>query len=72
LFSIKFYIFSNSRGGKNTWENLVTCCGSCNLKKGDKTPEEICMPLKINVFKPSFVYFIKKFEGHNDGWINYI
>lgn len=66
------HIMPRSRGGKNTWENLVTCCGSCNLKKSDKTPEEIGMPLKISAFKPSFVYFIKKFEGHNDGWINYI
>lgn len=66
------HIIPKSRGGKNTWENLVTCCGSCNLKKGNKTHEEADMSLKINAFAPSFIYFIKKFEGHNVGWVNYI
>jgi 5-methylcytosine-specific restriction endonuclease McrA len=28
------------RGGKKTWENIVTACIRCNQKKGDRTPEE--------------------------------
>lgn len=27
------HIHPKSRGGENTWLNLVTCCGSCNRKK---------------------------------------
>eukprot|EP00249_Psilotum_nudum_P017634 c26419_g1_i1 orf=363-1298(-) len=34
-----------SRGGGWTWENLVTACSRCNLKKGDKTMEEVKMEL---------------------------
>lgn len=34
-----------SRGGADTWENLVTSCRSCNLKKGHRTPEEAGMRL---------------------------
>lgn len=28
------------RGGKKTWENIVTACIRCNQKKGNRTPEE--------------------------------
>ncbi len=27
------HILPKSKGGKNTWENLITACGKCNLKK---------------------------------------
>jgi 5-methylcytosine-specific restriction endonuclease McrA len=29
-----------SRGGTDTWPNVVTCCSTCNHKKDDKTPKE--------------------------------
>lgn len=35
------HIIPTSRGGKNTWENMVTACKMCNSKKGDKTLEEV-------------------------------
>lgn len=28
------------------WTNIVTCCLLCNIKKGNKTPEQANMPLK--------------------------
>ncbi|MEG3435954.1 HNH endonuclease [Pannus brasiliensis CCIBt3594] len=40
------HIFPRSRGGRNTWENLVTACESCNGSKGDRTPREAGMSLK--------------------------
>jgi 5-methylcytosine-specific restriction endonuclease McrA len=39
------HIIPKSRGGKDTWENLVACCFPCNNKKGDRTPNEAAMPL---------------------------
>ena len=39
------HILPKSRGGKNTWENLVTACQSCNNRKRDRTPEEAGMTL---------------------------
>jgi 5-methylcytosine-specific restriction endonuclease McrA len=29
-----------SRGGMTNWENVVCACVSCNVKKGNRTPEE--------------------------------
>ena len=47
------HVIPKSRGGKNTWSNLVTCCNSCNARKGDKTPEESGMSLKTQPTEPS-------------------
>jgi len=39
------HVLPRSRGGRNTWENLVTCCHACNHRKRDRTPEEAGMAL---------------------------
>ncbi|MFG1798082.1 HNH endonuclease [Nocardia sp. NPDC049149] len=39
------HIRPRSRGGPNTWANLVACCGPCNTAKADRTPEEAGMRL---------------------------
>ena len=31
------HIFPKSRGGEDTYDNLVACCRTCNIKKKDKT-----------------------------------
>lgn len=48
-----------SRGGKNTWENMVWCDRSINTKKGDKTPSEaglklIRIPQRPNTFNVNY------------------
>jgi len=49
------HVIPRSKGGKNTWDNLVTCCQKCNLKKGNKTPDEARMPLRRKPYQPNFV-----------------
>lgn len=39
------HVYPRSRGGKDTWENLVTACHACNRAKADRTPEEAGMEL---------------------------
>ncbi len=39
------HVLPRSRGGKDTWENLVLACVKCNLKKSNRTPEEARMHL---------------------------
>ena len=34
------HIVPRSRGGRTTWENIVTACARCNLQKGGRTPRE--------------------------------
>lgn len=47
------HIMPRSRGGKNTWSNLVTCCSNCNLKKGNRTPEEASMRMNYKAYEPT-------------------
>jgi len=47
------HIIPKSRGGGNTWDNLVTCCSRCNTIKDDRTPNEAGMNLKVKPYQPS-------------------
>ena len=37
------HLIPRSRGGRTTWENIVTACAPCNLVKGGRTPREAQM-----------------------------
>lgn len=37
------HLIPRSKGGQTTWDNVVTACASCNLKKGNKLPQQIKM-----------------------------
>lgn len=41
------HIHPSSRGGEDTWENLVTACCKCNSLKGNRTPQESNMILRV-------------------------
>ena len=40
-------------GGRTTWENVVTACGSCNLLKGSRLPRECRMHPRKNPTQPT-------------------
>ena len=46
------HVLPRSRGGADSWENLVVSCRGCNLKKGRRTPEEAGMSLLRRPQKP--------------------
>jgi 5-methylcytosine-specific restriction endonuclease McrA len=48
------HVVPRSRGGGDSWENLVTACRVCNLRKGWKTPEEANMRLARTPFRPKW------------------
>jgi 5-methylcytosine-specific restriction endonuclease McrA len=39
------HVLPKSRGGHTCWENVVSCCIHCNIKKGGRTPHEARMKL---------------------------
>ena len=47
------HIIPRSRGGENTWMNVVAACRSCNTKKGSKTLKECGMELLYAPYVPS-------------------
>ena len=52
------HVVPRVKGGRDTWENLVTACTVCNNKKGNKTPDEAEMPLLVKPKKPHFINFM--------------
>lgn len=48
------HVIPRSRGGKTTWDNIVTSCVGCNIKKGNKLPKEAGMKLLIPPSKPKW------------------
>ena len=53
------HVVPRSRGGDSVWENVVTSCAPCNLKKGNRLPEEVSMPLPHLPKPPTPVLFIR-------------
>lgn len=67
------HVVPKARGGKSAWTNLVTACKRCNTVKGNSTPEEAGIHLKLRPFKPSYIMFIRDFSGYyQDEWQNYL
>ncbi|MBM2846694.1 MAG: endonuclease [Bacteroidetes bacterium] len=67
------HVIPVSRGGEDTWENLVCACVQCNNKKGFSSPEEVGMPLRRRPMRPNHVTFIRHFVGSLDErWKQYL
>jgi 5-methylcytosine-specific restriction endonuclease McrA len=47
------HVVPRSRGGDNSWENVVCCCVRCNTRKGGRTPQEARMSLLRTPRKPT-------------------
>ena len=47
------HMVPRSRGGRTTWENVVTACMVCNLGKGDRLMAECGMHPRVKPYRPS-------------------
>ncbi|MCS6868523.1 MAG: HNH endonuclease [Thermus sp.] len=66
------HVLPRSRGGKGTWENLVAACRPCNLKKGDRTPEEAGMRLLKSPRAPRAPLFLAELKEVPEDWRPYL
>lgn len=57
------HVMPRSRGGPDSWENLVTACRECNLRKGRRTPEEASMRLLRMPFTPRWTVTMQILMG---------
>lgn len=46
------HVMPVSRGGCDTWDNVVACCRPCNQRKRDRTPQEARMTLMRQPYEP--------------------
>ncbi|MGF1463226.1 MAG: HNH endonuclease [Maricaulaceae bacterium] len=47
------HLIPRSKGGRTTWDNIVTACAPCNLRKGGRMPKEAGMTPTIPPYKPN-------------------
>jgi 5-methylcytosine-specific restriction endonuclease McrA len=47
------HVIPRSRGGRTTWDNVVTACSPCNLVKGDHLPHRINMHPLVRPTEPT-------------------
>lgn len=68
------HVIPTSRGGGNSWENLVCCCIQCNKKKGHRSPAEAGMTMVRKPKKPHWIPFsrFKRRSEEYDQWKNFI
>ena len=63
------HVLPRSRGGENSWTNLVACCRTCNSVKGDKTPREMGWTLRFTPAPPrAGRFWLSELEEPVDEW----
>ena len=57
-FLTRDHILPISRGGGNSWENVVTACSTCNHRKGNRLPQEAGLRLNVRPVEPNHVQLV--------------
>ncbi|MBR21601.1 MAG: HNH endonuclease [Microcella pacifica] len=67
------HVLPRSRGGADTWENLVACCLKCNNIKGDRTPAEMRWELLFTPKAPHGTsWLVRGIERPQPAWDEYL
>jgi len=54
------HVLPRSRGGTNAWSNTVAACSGCNQRKGDRTPAEAGMVLRVKPSVPTWSALVQR------------
>ena len=68
------HVMPRHRGGKHTWENLVSACKTCNHRKAGRTPQEARMRLAREPFRPrvQVYYTFYPYLESREGWRKFV
>jgi 5-methylcytosine-specific restriction endonuclease McrA len=71
------HLIPRSRGGQTTWENIVTACEPCNLRKGGRMPRDCDMKPARRPERPSMHALQsigRRFPPNNlhESWVDYL
>jgi 5-methylcytosine-specific restriction endonuclease McrA len=68
------HVVPRHNGGRHTWENLVTACANCNLRKGgrslDQSPMNLQRPPREP--RPNALYLYGSHLQDNQDWRRYL
>ena len=65
------HVIPQSKGGPNTWNNLVTACKSCNGEKADLSLEEYGKEIP-QPKRPHYLMLMKKLDYIPEEWKPYM
>ena len=68
------HVMPRHRGGRHTWDNLVTACKGCNHRKAGRTPVEARMHLLREPYQPrvNSYYVVYPYLNHEEAWRKFI
>ncbi len=67
------HVTPRSRGGQDTWTNLVACCLRCNNVKSDRTPQEMGWRLRFTPAAPrGGAWTVRGVERGDPRWAPYL
>lgn len=69
------HVIPRSRGGRTTWDNIVSCCDTCNAHKSNRTPAEARMTLLSMPACPSWMPSVQirvSTKSVPDAWRDYM
>lgn len=67
------HVQPRSRGGADSWENLVACCLRCNNAKGNRTPHEMGWTLRIRPRAPhGSSWLVRGVERSEEQWEEFL
>lgn len=67
------HVLPRSRGGKDSWENLIACCLRCNNLKGDRTPHEMGWTMRLTPRAPhGTAWLVRGVERPEPRWDEFL
>ena len=71
------HVTPRSKGGRTTWENIVTACARCNLGKGGRLPREASMHPRRSPRRPTMYELQdrgRRFPPNHlhESWLDYL
>jgi 5-methylcytosine-specific restriction endonuclease McrA len=69
------HVIPKSLGGRTVWENVVSACRACNLRKGNKSPGEVGLRLRRKPTRPrsaSYLGILAYASHHDERWRRYL
>lgn len=69
------HVLPRSRGGLTNWDNIVTCCDTCNARKANRTPAEARMALRSVPTRPTWLPSVQirvSMKSVPDAWRDYL
>jgi 5-methylcytosine-specific restriction endonuclease McrA len=68
------HVMPRDKGGRTTWENIVTSCFRCNTRKANKLPHEVGMQLRSKPVAPRWrpLFGLQENGLADESWSHFI